>query len=134
MDEMPERIFVMIGINDLLVSKGYWQRQINIDFVTLYFGLLALLRDNIPHKDVVLISILPICIDHEETLSWNYEIDAYNVFIKGQAESLGYRYLDLNTHFKNGYNLMCTEYSSDGVHLNEKGYELLYKQIKAELS
>jgi len=130
MDELPDRIFLMIGVNDFLVSKGYWQKKLNIDIVSLYMALLALLRDNIPHKDIYLLSILPINIASVDNYLWNHEIDVYNLFFEGQAKRLGYKYLDLAKHFKDEQNNMNIAYSGDGVHLTEAGYQLYYDLIK----
>ncbi|WP_333467594.1 SGNH/GDSL hydrolase family protein [Microcoleus sp. herbarium12] len=119
----PETVFVMIGINDLLrgaSDEGILdnQRQIIRD-----------LRWAHPKAQVVVQSILP---HSGEQATWenrdrllaipNSRIRAINRRLKEIANSENVSYLDLQSLFADADGNLSTELSTDGLHLNDRGY------------
>lgn len=120
---VPDTVFVMIGINDLLrgVSDERIldnQRQIIRD-----------LRWAHPKAEVVVQSILP---HSGEEATWenrdrllaipNSRIRAINRRLKEIATSENVLYLDLYPLFSDADGNLPTELSTDGLHLNAQGY------------
>lgn len=120
---VPDTVFVMIGINDLLrgVSDERIldnQRQIIRD-----------LRWAHPKAEVVVQSILP---HSGEEATWenrdrllaipNSRIRAINRRLKEIATSENVLYLDLYPLFSDADGNLPTELSTDGLHLNDQGY------------
>lgn len=120
---LPDTVFVMIGINDLLrgtSDEGILdnQRQIIRD-----------LRWAHPKAQVVLQSILP---HSGEQSTWenrdrllaipNSRIRAINRRLKEIANSENVSYLDLQPLFADADGYLPTELSTDGLHLNDRGY------------
>jgi lysophospholipase L1-like esterase len=120
---LPETVFVMIGINDLLrgaSDEGILnnQRQIIRD-----------LRWAHPKAQVVVQSILP---HSGEQSTWenrdrllaipNSRIRAINRRLKEIASAENVSYLDLQPLFADADGNLPTELSTDGLHLNERGY------------
>jgi lysophospholipase L1-like esterase len=120
---LPDTVFVMIGINDLLrgaSDEGILnnQRQIIRD-----------LRWAHPKAQVVVQSILP---HSGEQSTWenrdrllaipNSRIRAINRRLKEIASSENVSYLDLQPLFADADGNLPTELSTDGLHLNERGY------------
>jgi lysophospholipase L1-like esterase len=120
---MPDTVFVMIGINDLLrgaSDEGILdnQRQIIRD-----------LRWAHPKAQVVVQSILP---HSGEQATWenrdrllaipNSRIRAINRRLKEIASSENVLYLDLYPLFADADGNLPTELSTDGLHLNDQGY------------
>ena len=130
--EKPEKVFLMIGINDFLVKKSYWQEFFNIDFEVTYNALIKLLSDNLPKAEFTLLSILPICQikTYDILTQYNQEIDTLNNYIKSIANSYNYNYLNIAKVFKDNQNFLKREYTDDGVHLNSLGYETYYDLVK----
>lgn len=131
--EQPKRLIMMIGTNDYLVKQHLWQEYISIDFEALYYALLTLIRDNLNTNDVILLSVLPVSVGDVDLKQYNSDIDEYNKYIKEKANEFGYTYIDLNKHFKNDGGVLNYDVTSDGVHLNELGYELYHNLIKEYL-
>ncbi|MEG4576442.1 SGNH/GDSL hydrolase family protein [Microcoleus sp. N3A4] len=120
---VPDTVFVMIGINDLLrgaSDEGILdnQRQIIRD-----------LRWAHPKAQVVVQSILP---HSGEQATWenrdrllaipNSRIRAINRRLKEIASSENVLYLDLQPLFADADGNLSTELSTDGLHLNDRGY------------
>lgn len=120
---VPDTVFVMIGINDLLrgaSDEGILdnQRQIIRD-----------LRWAHPKAQVVVQSILP---HSGEQSTWenrdrllaipNSRIRAINRRLKEIATSENVLYLDLQPLFADADGNLPTELSTDGLHLNDRGY------------
>ncbi|MEG4958825.1 MULTISPECIES: SGNH/GDSL hydrolase family protein [unclassified Microcoleus] len=120
---VPDTVFVMIGINDLLrgaSDEGILdnQRQIIRD-----------LRWAHPKAEVVVQSILP---HSGEQATWenrdrllaipNSRIRAINRRLKEIASSENVLYLDLYPLFADADGNLPTELSTDGLHLNDQGY------------
>ncbi|WP_228057208.1 SGNH/GDSL hydrolase family protein [Tychonema sp. LEGE 07203] len=119
----PDTVFVMIGINDLLrgaSDEGILdnQRQIIRD-----------LRWAHPKAQVVVQSILP---HSGEQATWenrdrllaipNSRIRAINRQLKEIANSENVLYLDLQPLFADADGNLLIELSTDGLHLNDRGY------------
>ena len=120
---VPDTVFVMIGINDLLrgaSDEGILnnQRQIIRD-----------LRWAHPKAQVVVQSILP---HSGEQSTWenrdrllaipNSRIRAINRRLKEIATSENVSYLDLQPLFADADGNLPKELSTDGLHLNDRGY------------
>lgn len=131
--QKPDKLFVLIGINDLLNEKEYWGKYIKVDFDLLYFALIKLIKDNFPDAEIYLQSILPISIKHKDVKEMNKEIRQMNRVIKDHTKAFNWTYIDLYNEFKLKDKSMNPDYTTDGVHLNTKGYDLFYKLIKEYL-
>ncbi len=119
----PDAVFVMIGINDLLrgaTGEGIADnlRQIVRD-----------LRWAHPKTQIVVQSILP---HSGEQATWenrdrllaipNSRIREINRRLKEIASSENVLYLDLHPMFADADGNLLTELSTDGLHLNDRGY------------
>lgn len=119
----PEVIFVLIGINDLIRGVGEDtildnQRQI-----------IRELRSEHPDTQIVMQSILP---HSGEKASWegrdrlkaipNSLIRSLNRQLRAIANEEGALYLDLHPLFADASGDLRSEFSTDGLHLNDRGY------------
>ncbi len=119
----PRRVFVMIGINDLL--KGTASDQV----LKNNQAIVRKLRQAHPKADIVLQSVLP----HSGNQStWegrakldripNQQILQFNRKLAAIAKAEKVHYLDLNPLFTDEKGLMRKELTTDGLHLNPQGY------------
>lgn len=119
----PETVFVMIGINDLL--RG-------IEEQTVLANLREIIRDVRwvhPSANVVVQSILP---HSDKNASWegrdrllkipNRRIRRLNREIEAIAMAEGVYFLDLHPLFTDEQGNLRQELSTDGLHLNDRGY------------
>ncbi len=110
----PQAIFLMIGINDLIVL-GRSPEQV----LSHYQQILTLIQQRAPQTQVYVQSVLPV--SDLVFSGFNPKILQLNQGIAALAKSLDYRYVDLHPLFVvNGQiDPTCT---TDGLHLNGDGY------------
>jgi lysophospholipase L1-like esterase len=128
-ESKPEKIFLLIGINDIL-NEG---KENNL-IVDNYRAILKIFQQQIPATKVYIQSVLPINntsfgvpIDPQQIVSLNRQIRAL-------ATEFNYVYIDLYRYFVDTEEQLIIEYTSDGIHLTAAGYLLWAQQIKPFVS
>jgi lysophospholipase L1-like esterase len=117
----PDKIFIMIGTNDLAYLKG-------VDHVLAnYVKILDRIEQDSPSTRVYIQSILPTD-DAVHTLRKNSDIRQLNESLEAIAGERGHTYIDLYTPFAGGEGKLNPDYSIDGLHVNGAGY-LLWKDL-----
>ena len=125
-----ERIFVLLGTNDMIGGASYLP-----EFKTSMEALLDTVEELQPDAEVCLLSIAPLSKGFQEFCYYNYGltqelIDDYNYTIRAIAVSRGMDYLDITTPLsdKNGY--LAAEYDrNDGLHFNADGNQVILDTI-----
>ncbi|MEM6423813.1 MAG: GDSL-type esterase/lipase family protein [Cyanobacteria bacterium P01_D01_bin.128] len=131
LDPVPaDKIFVMIGINDLI-----WGQP---DAVILenYRYIVQTLRTRHPNATVIVQSILP---HAAENATWserdrllalpNRRIRTLNGAIEQIAAEAEATYLNLYPLFADSQGRLRTDFTTDGLHLNAQGYSLWQRAI-----
>ena len=92
-----------------------------------YEQMLIELKENLPKTKIVLVSLSAMGGNYKE----KNQIATYNnVIIKKLADKYGYDFVDIFTPlFNEKTGEIYAEYTSDGVHFNERGYEVVTKAI-----
>ncbi|MGD1699930.1 SGNH/GDSL hydrolase family protein [Dapis sp. BLCC M229] len=127
----PETIFVMIGINDLVHGVDDWTILAN------QRRIIRQLRAVHPGSQIVVQSILP---HSGEAATWegrdrlvqlsNSRIRKINRSLKALADGEGAFFLNLHPLFTDAQGFLRSELSTDGLHLNDKGYQVWSTAIK----
>jgi predicted alpha-1,2-mannosidase len=118
----PDKIFLMIGTNDLAAGKS-------VEYIISNYRLiLRRIREASPETQVYIQSILP-TEDAIHTTRNNRDIMRINKELRAIAGDEGLVYIDLFTPFATPENKLNMDYSLDGLHLNGAGYELWKKLI-----
>ncbi|NEP60394.1 MAG: lysophospholipase [Symploca sp. SIO2G7] len=124
-DTDPNVVFVMIGINDLI-------RGVKSETILANQQLtIRNLRQAHPQAQIVVQSILP---HSDEQATWegrdrllsipNSDIQEINQQLKVIAQMEGAIYLELYPLFADTNGNLKTELSTDGLHLNQQGYQV----------
>ena len=121
-DLRPAVVVILAGTNDIAGNTG----PSNVKMITDNIFSMATIAT--AHGiQVVLSSVLPVY-----RYDWSPEIvdppstiDAINECLKEYAESNGSYYLDYFSEMVDDKRGLKKEYTPDGVHPNEKGYELM---------
>lgn len=125
----PEQVFILGGINDLLISFQY--DLIVVDLQMEKSAENIRLMTKLAKKagiDPVLCSVLPVAADfHLPPAEVNQAVKRLNSSIRKIAGQEKVKYLDLWPMVADPQTQMLkSEYASqDGIHLNEQGYELI---------
>lgn len=110
----PQAIFLMIGINDLIVLERSPEQVLSH-----HQQILTLIKQRSPQTQVYVQSVLPV--SNAAFPGINPKILQVNQGIAALAEALDYRYVNLHPLFVvNGQ--LDTAYTADGLHLNGEGY------------
>lgn len=121
----PQKIFLLIGIND--IGKGKTTDEIS----TNYNEILSEIKTKIPDTEVYAQSVLPI--NEEGTVVKNDQIVDLNSSISAMAEEYGYTYVDLYSLMIDSDNEMKSVYTGDGTHLTGDAYLVWEEAIEQYL-
>ena len=121
----PDKIFLLIGTNDLSYGKDVPHVLKNIALI------LDRVKADSPETMVYLQSILPVDDGIHYTRD-NRQILEVNSKLPDLAKERGYTYVDLHTAFRNEAGILNPDYSYDGLHLSGKGY-LYWKELIDDL-
>ncbi len=123
LDLNPSKVFIHSGVNDLPARTD---EQILSDYKDLLIEIIA----NNPAANIFVISILP-------TSGWPDKLVSRIAYINSELERMAH---GLEIGFINAFPLFCNsndelkaELTTDGLHLNQIGYNLLAKTIKSYL-
>lgn len=121
--QTPERIFLMIGINDI-------RQGIPEDTTLFYYGkILDELKSALPDCKIYVQSILPV---HTSTGIDNASVQSLNRSIRKLAEEKEFPYLDIYSAVVDEENTFT--YTADGVHPTGAGYSIWTEIIEKELA
>jgi len=115
----PDKIFIMIGINDLARGK-------TPDYVLVnYSKILAKIKETTPGTEVYIQSVLPV--NDEFGMFVNHtnkskEIIEVNKGLKKMAVNFEYTFIDLTNTFSDSKGKLKKEFSNDGLHLMGEAY------------
>ena len=126
LDKKPDVVFFMGGINDIFFNtvdlEGY---KNNVNTIV----------NKIKQSGAKPIIINITLITEDINTPQNKRIDEYNEFLKEYTTQNNIQFIDINTIFKNElkkYNNPRYILTVDGVHLNDRGHQLLADAILAE--
>lgn len=122
----PQKIFLMIGINDIGDRRG--DEYLKSMFVTL----VDTLTTSLPNTELYLLSILP------TTPRWKNctpaQIKRINGFLARMALEKNLTYINLYPYFLDDMQYLDPELTRDGLHPNQIGYDLMAKIIRPYLA
>lgn len=120
----PAKVFLLIGINDLFRDDMSAQK--------VYDNIISIVRRinfNNPGTQIYLHTILP-----TTTSDLKSKIKQTNSLLINAEKNESYKLILLHEEFSNENDAMNMSLSSDGVHLNDNGYEVWVKKIKEHIN
>jgi len=119
-ESKPDKIFIMIGINDLC-------RGIPSDTVLLnYRKILDQIAADSPDTRVFVESVLPMAPPH--SIKENDTVVVFNEKLKKLTIEKSLPFINLHDRFTDSKGLLKQDFTIDGIHLTGKGY-LQWKQM-----
>ncbi|MCB0527459.1 MAG: hypothetical protein KDC61_05120 [Saprospiraceae bacterium] len=123
----PEKVFLEIGVNDLLWGKT------PAEIAGPYREIVQKIRQARPDGQLFLLSVLPVNKKQRALSTGNADIQALNGEIARIAKEFALPYVDLYNQLTDASGDLSPQFSSDGLHLNGLGYAMWKKQIKSYL-
>ncbi|MBS1488704.1 MAG: hypothetical protein JST43_14070 [Bacteroidetes bacterium] len=129
-ERKPSKVFLLIGINDLSRNTP---DEVVIENI---FNIVIQIHGRSPQTQVYVQSILPtneIFKNFLKEFKGKAEsVITINSQLRKYASKLRYTYIDLHSTFTDNEGRMNALYSTDGLHLNAKGYEHWVDFLKKE--
>lgn len=122
-DGKPSKIFLMIGVNDLLFHKPE-------KALSYYSEIVSNLKENLPETQLILQSLLPVNGEVKSMPIKNAEILQMNEGIKTIASKEQLIFVDLHSKFLDSKGRLREELTTDGIHLDAPGYVIWKNEIE----
>ncbi|SHI77797.1 GDSL-type esterase/lipase family protein [Propionispora hippei] len=129
-DLKPAKVFLMIGTNDLCYNRSI------PDIMENYQRIIDQVKQKSPETKIYVESVLPF---NDELFParnkrTNSNIKQLNRQIEQLAKNTGCRYLNLVPAFSDSNGRLPAVYTTDGLHLNELGYQVWRDQISGQVN
>lgn len=123
---LPDKIFIMIGINDLSRKKRI------SEIVSNYEKILNYIQEKSPQTEIFVQSVLPVNEDVPRRLGHakNDDVIRLNIELKKLCSLYDIQFIDLFPLFANKNDKLKKEYTFDGLHPNGKGYLIWKSEIE----
>ncbi|MFE0343291.1 GDSL-type esterase/lipase family protein [Priestia megaterium] len=119
----PDKIFLMIGVNDL--RTGHKVDSI----VKNYSEILNIIHKKTPGTEVYIQSVLPVNNKIVGNVVENADVLKLNDSLKKFAKEYNYKYIDLYSKLSKD-NQLKSQLTIDGIHLKGEGYKIWKDNIK----
>ena len=106
----PEKLFILIGTNDLGLGISIEQTAANVDL------MISRLCEQLPPESIFLQAVMP------RARKFSTRIKALNARYREIALQHAIAYVDLFAHFDDGTGQLISRYTEDHLHLNGAGY------------
>lgn len=112
----PQKVFLLIGINDL--GDNVSPAQVATNIRKICERIKAKRQDT----QIFLQSVFPLHKTHGRADALNQQVIALNQLIKSYATESGHTYVDIWSELKGNDGYLKANYSNDGIHLMGEGY------------
>lgn len=126
----PTKIFLLIGTNDLIHKDNDY-------IVNKIIDIIVDMKKNRPSAEIYLESIYPVNDTDDEKIDHNMvnkrsndRIKEINKELKKICDTGNCKYIDMYDILKDENDNLKLEYTEEGLHISEEGYEVITKKLK----
>ncbi|MBD9098985.1 hypothetical protein EGP98_05285, partial [bacterium] len=126
----PSKVFLLIGTNDLIHNKS------NEEIVEKVEKIIEEIKENRSKAEIYLQSIYPVNYKLSPNMVKNRkndDIKEINEKLEDYCEDNDITYIDMYDLLKDKDDNFSSEYTKDGLHPNDDGYEVITKKLKKYL-
>jgi lysophospholipase L1-like esterase len=123
----PSKLFLSIGTNDLAYS--------DLSVKEIYENIIEIIntmKRRSKETEIYILTTLPVNPANYDFINRdlvdkidNFEVNMLNYYIKNYARRNRIKVVDAYKHLKNDFDQLCLDYTTDGYHLNDMGYQRL---------
>ena len=128
----PSKLFISIGSNDM----GFENTSVK-DIYSNIIKIVEEVKRRSKHTEIHIVSIIPVNPANMDMINREYvdardnsEIGMLNYYIKNYVRKNKLKFVDITKHLKNDFEQLDLNYTTDGFHLNDIGYNVVTEQIK----
>lgn len=128
-DSKPAKIFIEIGINDIVEKVPLDEIEANYD------EILKRITTNSPGTQIYIQNILPTALTYIRLTTnedVNRRVDKMNERLEALAKKYNATYIDLHSHLEVD-NALNKKFTHDGIHLSEEAYKIWRDVVKPYL-
>ena len=119
----PKAVFLMIGINDLFIDS------VKAEYVANnVIKIAAVIKKESPSTKIFVESVLPT--NNKKLVE---KIHQTNLILKAKASINQYNFINIHVLMAGHDDLMIKDYTRDGIHLTELGYQIWVAKVKKYL-
>lgn len=129
----PSKVFISIGSNDL----GFDNRNVK----EIYENIVKIIKEikrRSKETEIHILSVIPVNQTDRDYINReyvdardNFDINMLNYYLRNYVRRNGIKYLDTYKILKNNFDQLDLDFTLDGFHLNENGYEKVVNLIKS---
>ena len=140
LDLEPSEVFINIGTNDM--NRELYGNLWLVKLIENYRTILEALKKKLPDTNVYIMAYYPVNDAYEKADSrlenmlqvrTNANLKIVNEKLKDMAEMFGYLYIDVNKNLTDEEEKLKLEYTIEGIHMNAKGYRIVFENLKEYL-
>lgn len=123
----PSKLFIMAGVNDMSLQRT------NDVIIRQMKMLLRQVKAGSPETKIYVQSALPICdakLTYERYKGKEIQIENYNTLLKALCNEMNITYIDIYSLLLEKPLTLNNEYTSDGIHIDEKAYNIWAEHIR----
>lgn len=128
----PSKLFLLIGTNDFIKDRTNKEIEDNIE------KIIKEIKENRPDTKIYLESIYPINDSDDDKINMamvntkrkNSRIKEVNEKLKEIAKNEKVTYIDIYDKLTDDKGLLKLDYTKEGLHISDKGYEVIANEIK----
>ncbi len=134
----PGKIFINIGTND--ISRPEYRLE---KFMENYGKIIGMIQERLPGAEIYMMAYYPVNeVDKVPDDEWgrgmfatrnNENIRTANEAVKGLAEKMGCRYIDVNQGLTDENGRLKKAYTVEGIHMYANGYRVVLENLRKYL-
>jgi lysophospholipase L1-like esterase len=128
----PSKLFISIGSNDM----GFENTSVK-DIYRNIITIVEEVQKRSKDTQIHIVSVIPVNPANMDIINReyvdardNHEIGMLNYYLKNYVRKNKLKFVDITKHLKNDFEQLDLDYTVDGFHLNEDGYNVVSEQIK----
>ena len=118
----PSKVFLLIGTNDIYKEKS------QDEIITNISKIIDNIKENRKYTEIYIESIYPINSNKEKKRT-NKEINEINEKIKDLCKEKEVTYLNIGKLLMDDNKELKSDYSKDGLHLNDDAYQVITNEL-----
>ncbi|MFK5883612.1 MAG: GDSL-type esterase/lipase family protein [Candidatus Izemoplasma sp.] len=129
----PKKLFISIGTNDIGNSHNNVK-----DIYNNIVSIVNEVKNRSKDTEIHLVSVVPVNTANKSFIVRefvdsrdNFDINLLNYYLKNFARKNKFKFVDITKGLKNNLDQLNIEYTTDGLHLNENGYQVFSDILRA---